>query len=299
MAERAGDEITLVREVLDINSIPFPVVSGGNGPPVLLLHLPVNPMHVYKKTMPGLAQNARVYTVDLRPLVSCWFYEGHSSLLRFITEYLVKVMDRLGLEQADVVASFMGGGVAMSLAIRHPSRVRRLVLLSSLGHFTVPRSWVFWLIFSSMNLPGMRMMFDLLMVSPRLQRAVLSFDRKLFGRIRVGEFFFRDPPEGVDYHLEQLYDGLGPRPNPFSFETFVNVIRHLRYGEIKHLIPTISHPTLLLFGQEDILIPRRLAERLNLAVRSSRLVMVPEARVFLHWEAHEKVNQLITEFLGG
>jgi pimeloyl-ACP methyl ester carboxylesterase len=293
----ALEPVKLERKVLDIDSIPFPVMVGGSGPPVLLLHLPVNPMHVYKKTMPGLAEHHRVYTVDIRPLVSVWFYEGHSTLLRFVTEYLTKLMDRLELKQADVVASFMGGGIAMSLAIRHPERIRKLVLISSLGQFTVPRSWVFWMIFFFINLPGMRMMFDMLMVSPRLQRWVLNFDRKLFGKIRVAEFFFRDPEEGVDFHLEQLYDGLSAKPNPFSFETFVNVIRHLRYGEIKYLIPTIRHPTLLLYGEQDILCPQKKAENLRRALRRSKLVMIPETRVFLHWEAAGEVNRRIIEFL--
>src|SRR5260370_39219 len=61
------------RKVLDIDTIPFPYIVGGEGPTVLLLHLPVNPAHVYRKTLPGLAQHFRVYNVDMRAAVAYWW----------------------------------------------------------------------------------------------------------------------------------------------------------------------------------------------------------------------------------
>ena len=43
------------------------------------------------------------------------------------------LMDALGLERADVVGNSFGGALALALAIRHPQRVRRLVLMGSVG----------------------------------------------------------------------------------------------------------------------------------------------------------------------
>src|SRR5262249_23284385 len=135
------------------------------------------------------------------------------------------------------------------------------------------------------------------MSSMRFQRAVLAFDQKIFGPYRVGEFFYQPPTEGIEYHLTQLYDGLADPPNPFAFETFVNVIQFLRYTEIRHLIPTIQQKTLLLFGDEDVLIPPDIARQYKAAIPNSELHLIPKARVFLHWEAAPQVNRLITEFL--
>ncbi len=285
------------RRLIEIDTMPLPFVVGGEGDPVVLLHLPVNPMHVYSKTMPGLAEHFRVYNLDIRPVVALWWYEGHGSLLRFTTDYLFRFLDHMKLEKIDLVASFMGAGTAMALAIRHPERVRRLVLISALGITRRPENSIFALIFRLMNLPGMRTMFHVFMTSPWFQKTVLSFDRKVFGPRRVHEFFYDPPKDGLDYHLTQLYDGLADPPNPFAFETFINVIQYMRYREIRFLIPTIHHKTLLLFGEEDVLLPPRIARLYKAAIPNSELHLIPKTRVFLHWEAADDVNRLITEFL--
>src|ERR671918_741101 len=108
----------LERRLIEIDTLPIPFMVGGEGDPVILLHLPVNPMHVYSRTMPGLAENFKIYNLDIRPIVALWWYEGYGSLLRFSTDYLIKFLDRMKLEQVNLVASFMGAGTAMALAIR-------------------------------------------------------------------------------------------------------------------------------------------------------------------------------------
>jgi pimeloyl-ACP methyl ester carboxylesterase len=47
--------------------------------------------------------------------------------------HAIGFMDAIGLEQTDLVGNSFGGGLALALAIRHPSRVRRLVLMGSVG----------------------------------------------------------------------------------------------------------------------------------------------------------------------
>ncbi|RCV47138.1 alpha/beta fold hydrolase, partial [Marinitenerispora sediminis] len=43
-------------------------------------------------------------------------------------EDAVAVLDELGVERADVYGTSMGGRTAQWIAVRHPARVRRLVL---------------------------------------------------------------------------------------------------------------------------------------------------------------------------
>jgi pimeloyl-ACP methyl ester carboxylesterase len=40
-------------------------------------------------------------------------------------------MDHLGIDKADVVGYSLGGGVALQVAVRHPHKVRRLVVVSA------------------------------------------------------------------------------------------------------------------------------------------------------------------------
>lgn len=46
---------------------------------------------------------------------------------------LVGFLDALGLGDVDVVGNSMGGGLALALAHRHPERVRRMVLMGTVG----------------------------------------------------------------------------------------------------------------------------------------------------------------------
>lgn len=47
--------------------------------------------------------------------------------------HLVGFLDALGLGAVDVVGNSMGGGLALALAHRHPERVRRMVLMGTVG----------------------------------------------------------------------------------------------------------------------------------------------------------------------
>ena len=47
--------------------------------------------------------------------------------------HLADLLDALGLDRVDVVGASIGGWLAAELAVRHPARVRRLVLIAPLG----------------------------------------------------------------------------------------------------------------------------------------------------------------------
>lgn len=48
-------------------------------------------------------------------------------------EHLLGLLDALGLDRVPVVGNTFGGALALNLAVRHPERVSRLVLMGSVG----------------------------------------------------------------------------------------------------------------------------------------------------------------------
>jgi haloalkane dehalogenase len=107
-------------------------VAEGAGDPVLLLHGEPSWAFLYRKLIPQLAEVARVVAPDYfgfgrsdKPLrVEDYSYDFHyASIERFV--------DELDLRAATVVVQDWGGPIGLRLAVEHPERVARLVILNT------------------------------------------------------------------------------------------------------------------------------------------------------------------------
>ena len=97
----------------------------GFGPPVVLLHSGVADRRMWQPQIPALEHRFRVISPDLRGF-------GDSPLPPepyADADDVAELLDHLGVSDAAVVGSSMGGRVALELATRHPDRVNSLVLL--------------------------------------------------------------------------------------------------------------------------------------------------------------------------
>jgi 2-hydroxymuconate-semialdehyde hydrolase len=108
----------------------------GSGFPVLLLHGSgpgVSAWANWRLVMPQLAERARVIAPDM----AGFGYTERRPDLRYDMDtwvaQAVGMLDALGIERADLVGNSFGGGLALQVAIRHPHRIRRLVLMGSVG----------------------------------------------------------------------------------------------------------------------------------------------------------------------
>lgn len=110
--------------------------SGGQGAPVLLIHGSgpgVSAWANWRLVMPALAQHTRVIAPDM---VGFGYSERPAGLAYTMDAWVrqaVGLLDALGIARTDLVGNSFGGGLALALAIRHPERVRRLVLMGSVG----------------------------------------------------------------------------------------------------------------------------------------------------------------------
>lgn len=106
---------------------------GGEGTPLLLIHGLGARSEDWTPEMPAFAKNGfRVYAIDLlgcgrtdRPDIAYTLGEQVELIRGFLTS--------VHLEKTDVVGWSMGGWVALEFALRHPERVNRLVAMDSAG----------------------------------------------------------------------------------------------------------------------------------------------------------------------
>jgi pimeloyl-ACP methyl ester carboxylesterase len=102
----------------------------GEGPPLLLLHGAYMTIDMFGPLLSGLAATRQVIAPELRGHGRTADAEGPITYEQMADD-TAGLIRHLELEYADVVGYSMGGGVALQLAIRHPSLVRKLVVASA------------------------------------------------------------------------------------------------------------------------------------------------------------------------
>ena len=109
------------------------LATGGNGPPLLLLHGYPETHHMWRKIAPALADEFTVVCPDLRGYGGSSKPEGapdHSNYSkRAMAADMLEVMHTLGHREFFLCGHDRGGRVAYRLALDHPARVKRLALL--------------------------------------------------------------------------------------------------------------------------------------------------------------------------
>ncbi|UXY13607.1 alpha/beta hydrolase [Chitiniphilus purpureus] len=113
-----------------VNGVNYHYQIHGRGAPLLLLHGGLGSTEMFGPALAALARSRQVIGVDLQGHGRTALGERDLSLVD-MGDDLAILLKRLGLQQVDVMGYSMGAGVAFRLAVQHPERVRRLVLVSA------------------------------------------------------------------------------------------------------------------------------------------------------------------------
>lgn len=117
---------------VEADGVKMDAVAMGHGDPVLLVHGFTSSKEVWFFNMEPLAGKFRVLAMDL-PGHGTSTKVAPDNFLSFCSDFLARLLDRQRIEAAHVVGNSMGGAVAMQMALSHPKRVRKLVLVDALG----------------------------------------------------------------------------------------------------------------------------------------------------------------------
>ena len=111
----------------------------GQGPPLVLIQGLGVGRWGWEPVVDRLARQFRVITIDNRGIGASDAPVGSYST-RAMAGDVVAVLDDAGVESASVVGTSLGGMVAQELALTHPERVERLVLVATIpgGRLTAP-----------------------------------------------------------------------------------------------------------------------------------------------------------------
>jgi pimeloyl-ACP methyl ester carboxylesterase/ubiquinone/menaquinone biosynthesis C-methylase UbiE len=117
---------------LRIAGISTALLEGGDGPPILLLHGPGESAVNWRWIIPDLAATHHVIAPDLPAHGSSGVPEGEPTA-ELVLDWLGQLIDRTCPEPPVVVGHVIGGAIAARFAAADGQRIRRLVLVDSLG----------------------------------------------------------------------------------------------------------------------------------------------------------------------
>ena len=227
--------------------------SEGDGEPILLIMGLGLSGGAWWRTVPILSQTSRVITFDNRGVG-----RSASPTYAYTTESMADdaaaVLDAAGVDRAHVYGISLGGMVAQQLALRHPDRVRSLVLGATHpggSHVAAPAREV---------LEFFRRRSEL----PQEEAAWASVPYNYGRRCR------HEHPDRIAQDIELRLT------HPFPAEAYraqlYAAAMHNCYGRLSRL----AVPTLVVHGSEDRLIPVRNAELLAGQIPGARLRILEE-----------------------
>jgi 2-hydroxymuconate-semialdehyde hydrolase len=248
----------------------------GQGFPVMMIHGSgpgVTAWANWRLSIPELAKGARVIAPDM---VGFGYTERPADVQYNLDTWVAQaigLLDALDIPCADIVGNSFGGALALALTIRHPKRVRRLVLMGAAGiSFPITPSldevWGY-----TPSIAAMRRMLD-----------VFAYDRTLVND-ELAELRYK---ASIRPGFQEAFSAMFPAPRQRWVEMLASQEADIR---------AIKHDTLVIHGREDLIIP--VSNSLTLAewIPRSQLHVFGQCGHWTQIEHAARFNQLVANFL--
>jgi pimeloyl-ACP methyl ester carboxylesterase len=123
---------------LNVNRHQAHYLKAGNGPPVVLIHGGASDSRDWIHTMLNLSHRYCLYAPDLIGFgQSDRDQDGY--YMKDFSDFLEEFINMLGLERVSLAGHSFGARICLEIALRHPEKVRKLVLVDAAGLGKVSR----------------------------------------------------------------------------------------------------------------------------------------------------------------
>ncbi len=272
---------------IDVNGLRMHYKLQGQGETVLvLLHGFAASTFSWQAVMPQLSEMATVIAFDrpafgltARPMPGEW--EGDSPYsLEAQADQTAALMDRLGIDQAVLVGHSAGGTVALLTALRHPDRVKALVLVDAAVYRGGTPGWLG---------PVLRTT-QMRHLGPLMARSL----GKRGGRLLPGAWY--DESKVTAEVLEGYERPLRAQNWDRALWEVVVASRPLHLEE---RLGEVRVPVLVITGEHDRIVPPDQSIRLAEELPNAELVTIPICGHLPQEERPEAFVAAVSAFLGG
>ena len=242
------------------------LVKGGSGPPLLVLHDELG----YTGWMTWNAELAREreLIVPLQPGFGKTPHLDWTRSYRDLGGFYARVLREMGLAPIDVIGFSAGGFIAAEMAASDPHLFTHLILVAPMG-----------------LKPAAGEIFDFLTVTIRSHLLATVADSEVpeFGQIYGGEM----TPEQFE-----AFEDARAETARLGWEPFMH---NPSLGHLLEGVPNL--PTLLVWGQEDAVVPRGRIEVYQQAIAGAQVAEIPRVGHRPEIESPETFVEAVTTFL--
>jgi pimeloyl-ACP methyl ester carboxylesterase len=256
---------------VDVQGLTIGYVRSGEGPPLVLLHGYVGDgATTWQRQIAEFENEFEVVAWDA-PGAGGSSDPPEPFGIDGYADCLAAFIEVLDLQRPHVVGLSFGGALALALFRRHGSIPASLVLASGYA------GW-------AGSLPG-----DVAEQRLAQARALAEMaPDDLVATLLPTMFSARVPPEIVEQFGASIRD-----VHPAGFRAMADASAE----SVRDVLPAITVPTLLVYGDRDVRAPLSVAEDLHAAIAGSTLVVLPDTGHVCNIEAAEEFNAALREFL--
>lgn len=266
-------------------SIAYTEEGKNNKPVILFIHGLANYLQVWQWNTIVLRNNARCIALDL-PGNGLSSRGDFNYSIDFYSEVIVRFMQHLGISKAILAGHSMGGQIALQTALTHSDKVSKLILCAPAGfEFYLPHEAV---LFKSAIAFGNFINMDEVHIAQ-------SINSSFYDQSALAHKIIDDLSKIISQN-----DRIGYRV------MLEKCIHSMLDHQLFHQLKNIRQETLVLFGEDDMLIPNRFLHPISTKEIALKAVAeMPNARLklysrtghFVQIERAAQVNQEIQFFI--
>lgn len=261
---------------VETNGIHLYYEERGAGPPLLLIMGITAPGSVWEKHVADWQPHFRCILGDNRGVGQSDKPAGPYSTAQMADDY-AGLLETLALKAVHIVGVSMGSTIAQQLALRHPDKVRSLVLMCPWARCDRTAEAIFRHIATSkarLRPEEFSNFIQLLIYAKRSWD-----DDAMFAELRAG----------------RQQAALDPNPQPLhGLEGQAEAcITHNTLADLRN----IQQPCLVIGGRKDLFTPVWMSEEVAGAIPNSELHLYDEAGHAFHWECIDDFNPRVRNWL--
>lgn len=254
---------------------------------IILIHGLGSYLRAWEKNIGELSKNNRVIAIDL-PGYGKSSKEPHTGMMTFYAGIVNELVKELKLNKVVIGGHSMGGQIGMTTYLKYPQIVKGLVLVAPAGFERFTKGQKQWFR-DVMTVDGVRL------TTPEAIQNNLASN------------FFRQPKDADFMVSERMEMRSADDFIPYCYAV-VQSVHGMVDNPVIDYLQDIKVPTLILFGENDNLIPNRYlnpGRTIDIAnygaskIKNSKLVMLPKTGHFLMFEKPDVFNKETSEFLNG